>query len=359
MENSAAAAALILVYITPVVSLIGVVLSIIMLKIFTSNDFKDISFKYIKYQTLFSLFNLIIKVSQPIYYCKLLPKCDISHTEFVQYYYIGILTYVSSICEMVAQYCNIFSGLFCTIYVCEQMKIFKFLSFHRYTLIVLVLLSGILFSFQIFQKEITNVNNSYVTQNKNETYLSYFEYTANIIRDGLSSCLLIIIDLLLLWKLRKIMREKLRLLNLNLLNRVSITNELLPSSFSNNLNRMNLKSKNQLKINRTRRLQTITILSSCINSLISRLPILIFYIIKINQPKIDTESIEFASTALVIYVTNCVSFFIFYFSNEKFKSNFYKTLRLIGKIFSRLYNSSIINFCELNNKYFCCYGSKN
>ena len=135
MENSAAAAALILVYITPVVSLIGVVLSIIMLKIFTSNDFKDISFKYIKYQTLFSLFNLMIKI--------------------------------------------------------------------------------------------------------------------------------------------------------------------------------------------------------------------------------DTESIEFASTALVIYVTNCVSFFIFYFSNEKFKSNFYKTLRLIGKIFSRLYNSSIINFCELNNKYFCCYGSKN
>ena len=206
MENSSAAAALILVYITPVVSLIGIVLLVIMLKIFTSNDFKDISFKYIKYQTLFSLFNLIIKTLQPIYYCKLLSKCDISHTEFVQYYYIGILTYVSSICEMVAQYCNIFSGLFCTIYVCEQMKIFKFLSFHRYTLIVLVLLSGILFSFQIFQKEIVNVNNSYVTQNKNETYLSYFEYTANIIRDGLSSCLLIIIDLLLLWKLRKILK---------------------------------------------------------------------------------------------------------------------------------------------------------
>jgi len=139
MEKCAAAAALILVYITPVVSLVGILLSIIMLKIFTSNDFKDISFKYIKYQTLFSLFNLIIKVSQPIYYCKLY-KCDISHTEFVQYYYIGILTYVSSICEMVAQYCNIFSGLFCTIYVCEQMKIFKFLSFHKYTLIVIVLL---------------------------------------------------------------------------------------------------------------------------------------------------------------------------------------------------------------------------
>jgi hypothetical protein len=340
MEKCAAAAALILVYITPVVSLVGILLSIIMLKIFTSNDFKDISFKYIKYQTLFSLFNLIIKVSQPIYYCKLY-KCDISHTEFVQYYYIGILTYVSSICEMVAQYCNIFSGLFCTIYVCEQMKIFKFLSFHKYTLIVIVLLSGILFSFQIFQKEIVNVNNSYVTQNRNETYLSYFEYTANIIRDGLSSLLLIIIDLLLLWKLRNIMKEKLRLLNLNLLNRVSIANELLPSSFRNNVDRINLKSKNQLKINRARRLQTITILSNCINSLISRLPILIYYIIKINQPKIDTDSILFASTALVIYVTNCVSFFIFYFSNERFKSNFYKVLSLIGTIFSRLHNGVI------------------
>ena len=323
MEKCAAAAALILVYITPVVSLVGILLSIIMLKIFTSNDFKDISFKYIKYQTLFSLFNLIIKVSQPIYYCKLY-KCDISHTEFVQYYYIGILTYVSSICEMVAQYCNIFSGLFCTIYVCEQMKIFKFLSFHKYTLILIVLLSGILFSFQIFQKEIINKNDSYVTQNKNETYLSYFEYTANIIRDGLSSLLLIIIDLLLLWKLRNIMKEKLRLLNLNLLNRVSITNELINSD-----NKITVYSMNQIKVNRARRLQTITILSNCINSLISRLPILIYYIIKINQPKIDTDSILFASTALVIYVTNCVSFFIFYFSNEKFKSNFYNFCNVI------------------------------
>ena len=103
---------------------------------------------------------------------------------------------------------------------------------------------------------------------------------------------------------------------------------------------------NQLKVNRTRRLQTITILSNCINSLISRLPILIFYIIKINQPKIDTESIEFASTALVIYVTNCVGFFIFYFSNERFKSNFYKTLSFIGTIFSRLYNC-IIKFLRI------------
>jgi len=86
---------------------------------------------------------------------------------------------------------------------------------------------------------------------------------------------------------------------------------------------------NQIKVNRARRLQTITILSNCINSLISRLPILIFYLIKINQTKIDTDSIEFASTALVIYVTNCVSFFIFYFSNEKFKSNFYNFCNVI------------------------------
>ena len=204
----------------------------------------------------------------------------------------------------------------------------------------MILLSGILFSFQIFQKEIVNVNNSYITQNKNETYLSYFEYTANIIRDGLSSCLLIIIDLLLLWKLRKILKEKLRLLNLNLLNRVSIT------SINNADNKITVNSMNQLKVNRTRRLQTITILSNCINSLIGRLPILIFYIIKINQPKIDTESIEFASTALVIYVTNCVGFFIFYFSNERFKSNFYKTLSFIGTIFSRLYNC-IIKFLRI------------
>ena len=60
------------------------------------------------------------------------------------------------------------------------------------------------------------------------------------------------------------MKEKLRLLNLNLLNRVSITNELINSD-----NKITVNSMNQIKVNRARRLQTITILSNCINSLIS------------------------------------------------------------------------------------------
>jgi hypothetical protein len=309
-ENSTNTEAhILMLFVNPSVSVIALTFSILIIYVLSKSDFKEPSYKYLKYQSFFVLTNLFIKTLQPLYYCYDL--CGTSKSFFVQIYVIYFVFYLSSVLEMVAYSCSVYSGLYCilTISIFPLKKyLLKVLSYGKCMIMTILVFSSILYVFQPLEYKIQG-RKGYVIKEDSKDYGKIL-YAANIFRDGVNSFLLIFIDIFLIIKLRKIMKEKLSLISMHKTNQIDTFD-------AESQKRISIGTVN---IKRTRRKQSVIILSSCVINLVGRLPLFIFYMITINLPVSFDNFWSFAMCATIYYLTNIANFFVFYFFNQKFKS---------------------------------------
>lgn len=316
-----------MVFINPTVSFIGVIFSIFTIIVLSNPLFKELCYVYLRLQTYSTLLNLAIKVLQPLYYC--CDKCETSKQRSVIVFFIGFIVYASSIFEMMTQYFCVFSGLFCCLLIWNQRftrVLQNVLSHYKLIAFLMFLVSAGLFSVQLLIWSVSEeIDGMFVANYDNSTNLHYWELTANISRDGISLLALLVINIILMIKIRKIMEEKLQLLNKNVIKKIHTNNKLEPIKRSISVDMSNKESSvltlsemNCMKINRIKKRQTVTILTTCINNFIGRMPILITYSFHSRKD----NKLLFHVSALLIYLSNCITFFLIYFSNEKFKRVF-------------------------------------
>lgn len=321
------------IYVNPIVSLIALILSLLIVVILSNNEFKDSFYKYLKIQSIFVALNSLLIVLQPIKYCD---NCSVSKTYFAQIYFIYLRIYSSSIFEMVTLYCSWLSGLNCCVLLFNK-RIAKFilkLIVHYYILLmVIVLFSTLLFVHQIFEYEIVLCNetrfHSFKTNFANTSSFRSLEKNAVAFRDGFSIVFLLIINVILLSKIKQIMKDKLNLLSSNLARTVGINNKLnihkdgltffnatTTTTTANKIAAPN--QRKQSKLDKTKKKQIFTILTNCLICLVGRLPILICFLIR-NDLTREINSISFSWASIFVQISYCVNFFSFYFFNQRFK----------------------------------------
>jgi hypothetical protein len=330
-------------YMCPLVGLSGFTLSLLSFFVFSSSEFKEKLYKFLKAETMFMALNLLIQAWRPITYCDNL--CEISTSIISKIYVKYFLIYLASIMEMCAFTCGILAALYCYMLVINKSQLVHFKFSSRLVIIIMIILSAILFSYQIFEFKIVALKipslDSSLLEKINNTILStrtiykvefsqfhfeqkkvFIEIFAMFVRDGVGMFSLITINILLLIRLKKDMQAKksiLRRATVNNLTQVTICGQ------SNNSTNGGERKKSSLAI--VKKLEskiTIMIMLNCLNCLLGRLPIFIFFIAH-NFIKNEYADELFNSLAsLTVYLSYSFSFFLYYFNNKRFRNIFKK-----------------------------------
>jgi hypothetical protein len=312
-------------FINPILALIGLILSLIMIYVFSNKQFKQCSYKYLKMQSIFFALNCIIICIQPVKYCDNYCDDKIKNNYFVKIYFIIFRIYIGSICEFVALYSSCLSGLSCCILVfnCQSIakKLLEFLDHYCLVSILITFLAALNHLYQLFEYEfpLFDDNNYNELKRSNFTQTNLFinlEKSGSIIRDILGILLLFIINLILLYKIKIIMISKLSLLTNNNNNKISTT-----ESMNNSLNIISNNVRSSLPLTRnkfeqTKRKQTINILTTCFICLIGRLPIAVVFLIK--DPNYDDKFL-FGIATMLVETSYVFNFIYFLFFNQKFR----------------------------------------
>jgi hypothetical protein len=325
-----------LTYFSPIITVPGTVLCTLCIIIFShSASFSPKLYKFLKYESIFITCNLVIKSFSPIVYCK---TCPVSTTLFSCVYFIYFLVYASSICEMSALVCNVLSALFCLLHISKlkmqkpvkPSPLFVLINInHRILALVTAVFAACLYCYQLFQFEIVirsrNDNSTtfkiYVVQQTNFYYSelnTVIEIISHTIRDGLNLVILIVINTLLLLKIRKKLKQNSPAIPARHSSTVNAKNcdETISRSVANNmpasLNRLTPRILNEKKV-------TKLIVINCLNSIVGRLPILVYFILRnLSNSSILIEFLG-AFSFFSVYFCYFTKFFLFYFSNSKFR----------------------------------------
>lgn len=314
------------IFINPIIAFIGLILSLIMIYVFSNKQFKQCSYKYLKMQSIFFALNCIIICIQPVKYCDNYCDDKIKNNFFVKLYFIIFRIYIGSICEFVALYSSCLSGLSCCMLVfnCQSIakKSLEFLNHYCLVSILITFLAALNHIYQLFEYEfpLFDDNNNELKHSKFKQTNLYInlEISGSIIRDILGILLLFIINLILLFKIKIIMISKLSLLtNNNNNNKISTTESM---NNSNNIS-TNIRSSLPLtrsKFEQTKRKQTINILTTCFICLIGRLPIAIVFLIK--NLNFDNYRLLFGIATMLVETSYIFNFIYFLFFNQKFRN---------------------------------------
>lgn len=336
-------------FICPIVGLCGFFLHTISFFIFSNSEFKELLYKYFKMESFNVLIGLLITSIEPIYYCR---TCSISKTYFAQMYFIVFKVYAASIFELSAIINRIISTFCCFIilrnkinnikilYVLSYYKVFNFFIFSISCLIFFYQL----FIYKIFQEKYQNSMITIYIVDKSQFYYTkirlVLELASFIFRDGINLAILILLNILILISFKKnLSKKKTFLMQTNSNKRIGVQqntyiNKIVHSNDLTNNNRNdNLKLKNVKQIKRFKKCenkQTIMVFITCICFLCGRMPILIFFILRNLNNKNDYQNfIRIAS--LSIYLTNTINFFLYYYSNKRFK-------KILNQKFNRFFN---------------------
>lgn len=325
-------------FICPFVGICGFILHSVSFFIFSKSEFKELLYKYLKMESLNVLIGLLITSFEPIYYCR---TCAISKTYFAQIYFIVFKVYAASIFELSAIINRIISTFCCYLVLRNKVVGTKILCIFNYYKVVnffIFLISCLIFVYQLFVYKIVQEN----FQNSMDTIYaidkSQFSFTkirlilelaSFLFRDGINLAILIILNILIFVSFRKkISKKKIFLMQTNLNNKIVLeqNDRVNPmktqsnlSNFDNCNNNFNVRRINQInRVKKCENKQTIMVFVTCICFLIGRLPILIYFILRnLKNEKNYQNFIRLAS--LSIYLTNTINFFLYYYSNKRFK----------------------------------------
>lgn len=325
-----------LVYANPIVAGIALIFSIKMMITLSNKQFKESFYKYLEIQALFFILNSFVTILQPIIYCI---NCEISMSLFTQIYYIGFRIYGSSICEMMALYSNWLSGLNCCLLLCNgklAKLALKIIVHYKLVTLGAFIFSTVLYCYQfeefdIFQKEDKTYDVVH-TQFKETNAYFIIEVIVEFIRDGVSLIILIGIDFVLLIKMKDIMKNKQHIMNASYNKTIDLN---MSSNLEYDLDFKSASDKRQIKLNKIKRRQVITVLMNCSACILGRLPILISFVLRFRDDPRDF--IFFCVASLFVQLYYIATFFLLFWFNQRFRR---VALTLCFYIFSKEKTSS-------------------
>jgi hypothetical protein len=319
-----------LTYFTPPITILGTLFCSMCIVVFSQPSFSQKLYKFLKYESIFIACNLVIKSCSPIAYCK---SCPVSKTLFSCVYLLYFCIYLSSICEMSALICNIFSALYCYLHIsklrmqkpAKPSPLFVLVNLNpRVIVCFLVVFSACLYSYQLFQFEIVQVSSNsstiqsenHCTVNQTSFYYSNLNMSLEIIshsiRDGLNLITLICINSMLIVKIKRNLKRK--------QTSVSVVRNTDTSLTSGNESRVTRPSvvKIPLVILSQKKITKLIVIN-CFNTILGRLPIFLYFVLRNTSP--NSMYINFFAAFAFFFVFFCylTKFFLFYFTNNKFK----------------------------------------
>ena len=327
---------IIIFYITPIISGIGIFLNLynalIFYQILKESSFGHM-FKYLLFKCIDDAIQFIIQVFAPFYYCN---NCDNIHSYNVVVWFIWFNWYLGTVFEFGSTSMEILATFDCYITINKHLKCFR--SKHLpYILNVIIHVYAFVYHIyipyisEIVPLKLVNGETFYILS-KTRFYKTRIAFTLSImatfLKDISAFVLLLIFNSLLLITLKRSMKKKMKIM---------IQND-------------NKKVKNFDFIQKANRNNTILIFFSSINFMMGHI-----LLILINLPIENAGDIYSCAkqiSSLLYFLSSFSSFFLYYSFNKQFR----KKARInINRVYSACcFKSFKITICEnscLSNKY--------
>jgi hypothetical protein len=339
------------IYVIPIVSLIGFLLSILCFFIFLNKEFKEVLYKYLKVESLLISMNLFIQIFRPVYFYN---ASYFSKTLFSQIYSFYILYYFVSSLEMASFLLHIMSSLDFFLLISNLTQKLTFYKKLNYKLVsvIIFLFSISIYIYIIFIKEIrshdvlfidskdvilsyTIIYLSYDTEFSKTTVKKIMEISVVVLRDGIFLLTLVILNIIIYLHVRSSIMKKRRMLNRD--NGSMIKTEAEAASIddlsiNNHPTTINVKkSKSERKNNKAQYKLTIMVIIGSLNCILGRLPILSDFIVQNIIGWNDQVKLLNMYACLAVYVSYSINFFLYMYTNKRFNKIFFQYLQIVFK----------------------------
>lgn len=287
-------------------SLIGIGFTLINIAIFSNPLFKDKIYNYMKLESLFIIFDLLIISTSPFYHCRV-DTYSKSLVYFINWKYFKI--YATSLCEMCALMSGILASFVCVLVNFSVVVKFKAITELSACLVLLVSLmaSGVLFLYQLFeydiQRQIDGTFDLIETQFKHSYLNKVMQVISFSTRDGLLTIILVLLNTFMLHKTRQSLNNKSRMLQ-----------------NSNSKTAKNGTGKDTTIKKSQKKLIKLLIFDALLY-LLSRIPILVYFAIVNPIFNYSSEYLNL-SLSLTVSLTFGSKFFFYYRFNKNFQKVF-------------------------------------
>ena len=302
--------------ICPSAAVFCLALNLISLKAFSNSTiFKEEIYNYFRMETLFICINLFMASLRPIYYDI---YSEVSKSYFAQILIIYFLIYVTSLLEMSATLTQIAACLKYYLMITKaDLNFFDNLSYKIVTLVIF-LFSSLIYVYQCFQFDIVvhyltinNVTKTYYAMETNNFFESdlrkSIEIAAFVIRDGINSIILIIMNILIYISIKKYAKKK------HSLFAKKFSSENSTQHATSNMESTETLKKISVKVG-------VMVLMTCLNCLFGRTPILFSYLYRNVSNDAYALYLVDRLAVLAVHLSYGLYFFIYLFTNNKFKS---------------------------------------
>lgn len=283
---------IIFIFVCAPVSIFGCFLCLISAYFFSSEEFKEKLFRYLKIECILMAIDLSItsfRSLAPLYMCRTTTKtCPPQLSLFPVIIDTYIFAYVPSPVEACALAVDIFAALNCLFMVNQHQSWFQqfIVNLNPY---IMLLTTATFFATMFFYQVFTNKYLFYIDfiiVNR-----KYFDIVTYSIRDGLLLAVLIVLNFMISLNVKKSLARKMTIQKEKVKDRVK-------------------RSQNKL---------TIMVLADCINSIIGRIPIFALFIIK-NVYKPLTVIVPLSSLcSLAVFLSYFLKFFLYFNFNKRFR----------------------------------------
>jgi hypothetical protein len=337
-------------YVSPILGVIGLFLNILVFIVLSDAQFKETLYKYLKVEAIFIGSNLFLQTLRPIHYNRMnwLSKSYFSH-----FYLVYGLHWFASILEMAAvisQLCSTLDFYLLISNYHKKFKIFTVLEYYKIVGSAIFISSVLLYLYKIFDTTIACYLVAYETHmstmysNENSTILSnialrhlcrdektefdktivkkVFEMGVFILRDFVLLLCLMALNVLIYFRVKQSMANKKSVLKYMLKNREKEESTIQSEQITKGVNLVQKKqSKN---IEKTRQKATLMVIFNGLNYFFGRTPILIFFIWNNTFEWSDSLLLCLQIAVLAVYLSYTIKFFLYYYSNNKFRKTFKK-----------------------------------
>ena len=307
-------------YVFPLLSLIGIILSIFIFFIFSNSSFKQNVYAFLKYESVFIWLDLCA-TSFPIF----IYRSELDKSYFKCFYTIYLIVILKSVLEMTGILCHIMSSIELLLFISNKQRPFQKVP-NIVIGLVLFLISASIYSYKFFTLFIDSEPYGPLFNNAtNKTSFQYFGYKisstkfdksftkklieiiAFTIRDGISLIVLLGLNVLIYFKIKKTIAKKKKIFKLNF-------------SFFTTNNRNETNISNKLKRSKRKTAFMVLIVSICYT--IGRIPIMISFIIRNLYDETNQMRIFKIASVISVILSYDSYFFIYYFTNNNFKKLF-------------------------------------
>ena len=309
-----------LVIIIPISGILGLILTLFSLIIFSNSVFKQEVYTFLKYESFFIAIDLFLTSLRPMA-CYI--QSDFYITYFPQFYIIYMLMILASIIETSAIICHNISTFELYILLSNKQKPRLIRKCSKIVICMIVIaFSSVIYTYQFFSLRVTAYGNYEINNFTNQTEYVFTHYGygtfdfndtlakkiiqtfAFILRDGVNLIILIGLNVMIFYRVRHIILRKKALL------------DNAPKTGSGNNN-----SKKNNHIKKGERTTAIMVLLVSLSYVIGRLPIMA---INIMMEFYDNETLQLINinALLCVYISYGSYFFIYYICNNKFRKIF-------------------------------------